>query len=161
MARAVKRKNYYLDEKTIKQAQQILWTKTETETVQKALELVVNEARLAQALKNLPRERKGTFTIEPPRGRKIIFDTNVYIEAIRGGPEAPPHQLLLTLLRQTYLSAVVVQELYTGALNSFGERLVDMFVRQTEKTGRIVTPTYRDWKQTEVLPIVKTIFQVN
>ena len=59
MARAVKRKNYYLDEKTIKQAQQILGTKTETETVQKALELVVNEARLAQALKNLLKKGKG------------------------------------------------------------------------------------------------------
>jgi Arc/MetJ family transcription regulator len=49
----VKRKNYYLDEAAIKQAQRILGTKTETETIQKALELVADEARLAQALKNL------------------------------------------------------------------------------------------------------------
>ena len=59
MAKAVKRKNYYLDEMTIKQAQRILGTKTETETVQKALELVVNEARLAEALKNLLEKGKG------------------------------------------------------------------------------------------------------
>jgi Arc/MetJ family transcription regulator len=59
MPGVVKRKNYYLDEKTIKQAQQILGTKTETETVQKALELVVNEVRLAQALKNLIEKGKG------------------------------------------------------------------------------------------------------
>ena len=31
-----------------------------------------------------------------------------------------------------------------------------MFVRQTEKTGRIVTPTYRDWKQTG-----KTLAQIS
>jgi predicted nucleic acid-binding protein len=43
---------------------------------------------------------------------------------------------------------VVVQELYTGALDPFGERLVNAFVRQTEKTGRVVIPTYRNWKQT-------------
>lgn len=59
MAKAVKRKNYYLDEATIKQAQRILGTKTETETVQKALEIVVSEARLAEALKNLLDKGKG------------------------------------------------------------------------------------------------------
>jgi Arc/MetJ family transcription regulator len=59
MPEAVKRKNYYLNEVTIKQAQRILGTKTETETVQKALELVVNQARLAQALKNLLEKGKG------------------------------------------------------------------------------------------------------
>ena len=53
MRKTVKRKNYYLDEVTIKQAQRVLGTKTETETIQKALELVADEARLAQALKNL------------------------------------------------------------------------------------------------------------
>ena len=36
------------------------------------------------------------------------------------------------------ISAVVVQELYTGTSDAFGERLVAQFVRQTEKTGRIV-----------------------
>ena len=59
MAKAVKRKNYYLDETTIKKAQRILGTKTETETVQKALEIVVSEARLTQALKNLLDQGKG------------------------------------------------------------------------------------------------------
>jgi tetratricopeptide (TPR) repeat protein len=53
MRKTVKWKNYYLDEKAIKQAQKVLGTKTETETIQKALELIADEARLAQALKNL------------------------------------------------------------------------------------------------------------
>ena len=59
MRKTVKRKNYYLDEVTIKQAQRVLGTKTETETIQKALELVADEARLAQALKNLLDKGKG------------------------------------------------------------------------------------------------------
>lgn len=94
------------------------------------------------------REGKDISTIQPPKGRKIIFDTNVYIEAIQGGLEADTYQLLLAALPRTYLSAVVAQELDTGALDPFGERLVELFVRQTEKTGRMVIPTYRDWKQT-------------
>ena len=73
MRGTVKRKNYYLDEAAIKQAQRILGTKTETETIQKALELVADEARLAQALKNLLDRGKS----QAPKGRKIIFDTNV------------------------------------------------------------------------------------
>jgi Arc/MetJ family transcription regulator len=59
MGKTIKRKNYYLDEAAIKQAQRILGTKTETETIQKALELVADEARLAQALKNLLDRGKG------------------------------------------------------------------------------------------------------
>ena len=59
MRKTVKRKNYYLDEMTIKQAQRVLGTKTETETIQKALELVADEARLAQTLKNLLDKGKG------------------------------------------------------------------------------------------------------
>ena len=86
--------------------------------------------------------------IQPPRGRKVIFDTNVYIKAIQNGPEGDTYQFLFSALPRTYLSAVVVQELYAGALDVFGEQLVIKFARQTEKTGRMVIPTYRDWKET-------------
>lgn len=59
MRKTVKRKNYYLDEAAIAQARRILGTRTETETIQKALELVADEARLAQALKHLLDRGKG------------------------------------------------------------------------------------------------------
>jgi len=85
--------------------------------------------------------------IPPPKGRKLIFDTNVYIEAIQVAPTADSYRLLLSMLPRTYLSAVVVQELYTGTLDAFGARLVDTFVHQVEQTGRTVVPTYRDWKE--------------
>lgn len=83
----------------------------------------------------------------PPTGRRIIFDTNVYIDAMQAGPTADTYQLLLSVLPRTYLSGVVVQELYTGTSDAVGERLVAQFVHQTEKTGRIVIPTYQDWKE--------------
>lgn len=86
--------------------------------------------------------------IQPPPARKVIFDTNVYIAAIQGGPQGQPYQLLLAALPRTYLSAVVVQELITGALDAVGERLVGRFIQRTEQTGRVVTPTYADWKET-------------
>lgn len=59
MRTTVKRKNYYLDEAAIRRAQRVLGTKTETETMQKALELVADEASLAQALKELLEKGKG------------------------------------------------------------------------------------------------------
>ena len=43
----------------MKQAQKILRTKTEAETIHKALELVTNEVRLAQTLKHLLDKGKG------------------------------------------------------------------------------------------------------
>ena len=86
--------------------------------------------------------------IRPLPARKVVFDTNVYIEAIQGGPQAQAYQLLLATLPRTYLSAVVVQELITGAVDAVGERLVGRFIQRTERTGRVVTPTYADWKET-------------
>ncbi|MGH7369713.1 MAG: type II toxin-antitoxin system VapC family toxin [Candidatus Methylomirabilaceae bacterium] len=85
--------------------------------------------------------------IRPPTGRKVIFDTNVYVEAIRGGPDAQAYQLLLSVVPRTYLSAVVVQELLTGALDIIGQRLVERFAHQAERTGRIILPTYANWKE--------------
>jgi predicted nucleic acid-binding protein len=85
--------------------------------------------------------------IPAPKARKIIFDTNVYISAIRLGPTSAIYQRLLSTIPRTYLSAVVVQELYAGTLDALGERLVAVFVLQTERTGRIVVPAYRDWKE--------------
>jgi predicted nucleic acid-binding protein len=85
--------------------------------------------------------------IRPPTSRKAVFDTNVYIEAMRGGPSAEAYQLLLAVLPRTYLSAVVVQELLAGALDALGQRLVQRFAHQAERTGRVVLPTYADWKE--------------
>jgi Arc/MetJ family transcription regulator len=59
MRKPDKRQSYEIDAATMKQAQKILGTKTEAETIHKALELVTNEVRLAQALKHLLDKGKG------------------------------------------------------------------------------------------------------
>jgi Arc/MetJ family transcription regulator len=73
MRKPLRRKNYYLDEATIKQAQRVLGTKTETETVRRALELVSDEARLAQALKELLDKGKGRFRDSAPERLKAAL----------------------------------------------------------------------------------------
>ena len=50
MTTAVKRKNYYLDEIKIKKVQRILGAKTETETLDRALDLVMFRKDLLESL---------------------------------------------------------------------------------------------------------------
>lgn len=49
----VKRKNYYLDEAKIKKAKRILGVKTETETIDKALSLVIFRKEIVDSLKKV------------------------------------------------------------------------------------------------------------
>lgn len=81
----------------------------------------------------------------PQAGRKFVFDTNVYIHAIRGGAASREYGLLLNSLPFTYLCSVVSAELYASALDSSGIRLVRHFVSRSERVGRVVTPTHGSW----------------
>ena len=51
MKQIVKRKNYYLDETKIKGAQKILETRTETETIDRVLDLVLFRKEILGSLK--------------------------------------------------------------------------------------------------------------
>jgi len=53
MRTAIKRKNYYLDEIKIMKVKKILGTKTETETLDKALELILFRTELLESLKKI------------------------------------------------------------------------------------------------------------
>ena len=53
MRTAIKRKNYYLDEIKITKVQKILGTKTETETLDTALEMIMFRADLLESLKKV------------------------------------------------------------------------------------------------------------
>ena len=53
MRTAIKRKNYYLDEIKIMKVKKILGTKTETETLDKALELIMFRTELLESLKKV------------------------------------------------------------------------------------------------------------
>jgi len=64
---------------------------------------------------------------------KCILDTNVYLFAMSSDEgERFFAQRFLPILFCTYLSSVVVEELYAGAL---------------ERSGRVVVPTFKDWKE--------------
>ncbi len=51
MKTAVKRKNYYLDELKIRRVKKILGAKTETETINRALDLVLFRTEIRASLK--------------------------------------------------------------------------------------------------------------
>lgn len=53
MAGNVRRKNYRIDVTKLERARKALGTRTETDTIHRALELAANEAGLARALHNL------------------------------------------------------------------------------------------------------------
>jgi Arc/MetJ family transcription regulator len=53
------RKNYRIDVTRLRRAQRILGTRTETETIHKAFDLVVEEAALMVALRNFMRRGAG------------------------------------------------------------------------------------------------------
>lgn len=59
MAGKVQRKNYRIDVTKLTRAQRVLGTKTETETVHRALDLVADEAALAKALRTLVVKGRG------------------------------------------------------------------------------------------------------
>jgi predicted nucleic acid-binding protein len=79
--------------------------------------------------------------------RKVVYDTNIYIRAIRRRPRSAEYELLLGSLPLTYLSSVVSAELNVGAVDSTGIKLVREFVSLSERVGRIVTPTHGSWKE--------------
>jgi len=51
------------------------------------------------------------------------------------------------LVFQTYLSSIVVEELHAGALDAAAIRLVEGHVGALEKAGRLINPTFQDWKE--------------
>jgi predicted nucleic acid-binding protein len=78
----------------------------------------------------------------------VLLDTNVYLAAMKSdrGAEAFRRRFL-PLVFQTYLSSVVAQELYAGALDKDAERLVERHAGALERAERVVTPNFRDWKE--------------
>jgi len=66
MAGAVQRKNYRIDVAKLRRARRALGTRTETETIHRALELAADEVALARALERLL--RLGPAAIRPVDG---------------------------------------------------------------------------------------------
>ncbi len=61
MKQSHQRKSYRVDVSKLRRAQKCLGTRTEIETIDKALELAADEAELAKALKRLVEKGRGHF----------------------------------------------------------------------------------------------------
>jgi predicted nucleic acid-binding protein len=69
----------------------------------------------------------------------IFLDTNVYLFAMRSEDGAAFFERrFLPLVFRTYLASVVVEELYAGALDSQGVRLVERYVGSLERADRVI-----------------------
>ncbi len=79
--------------------------------------------------------------------KRLVFDTSVYIAAIRGGLFSPASRTLQDKLPRTYLSSVVAAELLAGATNQEGRRAVAYFIRRAHRVARVVTPDAGSWER--------------
>jgi predicted nucleic acid-binding protein len=81
--------------------------------------------------------------------KRYVLDSNIYITAARDGRFAGELiRFSERFLPQLYLNAVVVQELYTGAIDERARRFIEgQIVKPFEKRGRLIVPTYRAWKR--------------
>ncbi len=80
----------------------------------------------------------------------ILYDTSVYISALRQGDPA-----ILGLRRATrpgerqsiplWLSVVVLEELYVGAIDAKARKAFDRFANDFDKADRLLIPSRRDW----------------
>jgi predicted nucleic acid-binding protein len=77
----------------------------------------------------------------------LVFDTSVYIEAIRGGVFGPAFRTLQDKLPRTYLASVVAAELLAGATSQPARRAVHDFIRRAHKVRRVVTPSASTWER--------------
>jgi predicted nucleic acid-binding protein len=76
--------------------------------------------------------------------RRIVVDTNVYIDWINQGRH---EDVLFDRRTVKYLSAVVMMELRAGAFSPRDVRLLVKLERAFDKAGRVLTPTARVFAQ--------------
>ena len=80
-----------------------------------------------------------------PRGKWILFDTNVYVAALREGVRGAAFARIRESAPRTFLAAVVSAELRAGAVDQTGRSVVLELTDRFDRLGRIVTPEARSW----------------
>lgn len=78
--------------------------------------------------------------------RPALFDTSIYISALRQGHDATLAVRRLAPDTLLWLSAVVLEELYAG----IGERnrpAIERLERDMDKINRLLVPNLNDWTQ--------------
>jgi len=77
----------------------------------------------------------------------ILFDTSVYIDALRSGGDSA---ILLERWAKEWplwLSSVVLEELYAGAMRS-DRKILEKLERDFDKANRVLAPSLADWSFT-------------
>lgn len=75
--------------------------------------------------------------------RRVVIDTNLYIDWLNAGRH---EGVLFQRDAVKYLSAVVMLELYAGALSARDRRLVRSVVAAFDRADRIVVPSAAVWE---------------
>jgi predicted nucleic acid-binding protein len=80
---------------------------------------------------------------------KYVLDTNIFVQAVRDRTWAEELVMFYgAFLPVCFLHAVVVQELLLGAVDARrGRALYEGYVAPFEARGRILTPSYRNWRR--------------
>jgi predicted nucleic acid-binding protein len=86
-----------------------------------------------------------------PADAWVVYDTNVYVDAIRGADGNPAERRLEDTADRTWLVAVVAAELRAGAVDQAGRAAVDAFVRRSATLSRLLVPTFADWQRAGTL----------
>jgi len=76
-----------------------------------------------------------------------LFDTSIYISALRRGDEAALALRRLAADSPLWLSVVVLEELYAGAGNR-ERRVIDRLERDFGRAQRVLVPSQGDWTVT-------------
>jgi predicted nucleic acid-binding protein len=78
---------------------------------------------------------------------QALFDSSIYISALRTGDEAALSLRRLAADSPIWLSAVVLEEPYAG-IAPRGRQVLERFGRDFEKARRILVPNLNDWTET-------------
>jgi len=76
----------------------------------------------------------------------VLFDSSLYISALRAGGEAVVAFRRLSAQGPLWLSAVVLEELYAGVSRQ-DLKVVERLERDFDRAGRILVPNLSDWAQ--------------
>ena len=77
----------------------------------------------------------------------ILFDSSIYISALRRGSDAPLALRRLAPDAPLWLSSVVLEELYAG-VGDRDRHVVERLERDFERAKRVLVPNLSDWTQT-------------
>jgi predicted nucleic acid-binding protein len=77
----------------------------------------------------------------------VLFDSSVYITALRAGDKASMTLRQLSANAPVWLSSVVLEELYAGVIPR-DRRVLEKLEHDFERAKRILVPNLTDWTQT-------------